>query len=76
MAGTSRAMKARRPPRPRSAPTLQKADGSGYGDPTPVLHQLEDDGAQLDHRPGGRLQHPGCRSSRIGQHPGHRLRPT
>lgn len=27
--------------------TLQKADGSGYGDPTPILHQLADGGAQL-----------------------------
>ena len=27
--------------------TLQKADGSGYGDPTPILHTLADNGAQL-----------------------------
>jgi len=27
--------------------TLQKADGSGYPDPTAILHQLADDGAQL-----------------------------
>ena len=27
--------------------TAQKADGSGYGDPTPILHQLGDGGAQL-----------------------------
>ncbi len=26
---------------------LQKADGSGYGDPTPILHTLADNGAQL-----------------------------
>ena len=40
--------------------TTQKADGSGYGDPTPVLHQLADGGAQLIIAQAGSYSTPGA----------------
>jgi len=39
--------------------TLEMADGSGYDDPTPILHQLGDNGAQLIIAQAGGYSTPG-----------------